>query len=213
MVGQAAARGDPFPVGGVLRAAVLRPLPRVPPRTRVSHRPVGDPASVARNGVVHRGRHLRLFRVFGSFDDAIDAVRGYPRRPVLAPDRRAASGRISGGLALPRDVEWRATGRHFKSPALQHLPEPADRYVETTLLPVYNRGDRRRPYRPYMRMHKAVWKLEKKGQREGTRQMRRELQRLPSRDPDDPDYRRLHYVRYADLCRARHKSAYAALRL
>ena len=54
MVGQAAARGDPFPVGGVLRAAVLRPLPRVPPRTRVSHRPVGDPASVARNGVVHR---------------------------------------------------------------------------------------------------------------------------------------------------------------
>jgi group II intron reverse transcriptase/maturase len=73
-----------------------------------------------------------------------------------------------------------------------------DRYVETTLLPVYNRGDRRRPYLPYMRLHKAVWKLEKKGQREGTRQMRRELQQLPSRDPDDPDYRRLHYIRYAD---------------
>jgi group II intron reverse transcriptase/maturase len=73
-----------------------------------------------------------------------------------------------------------------------------DRYVETTLLPVYNRGDRRRPYLPYMRKHKAVWKLEKKGQREGTRQMRRELQQLPSRDPNDPDYRRLHYIRYAD---------------
>src|SRR5215211_5083705 len=71
-------------------------------------------------------------------------------------------------------------------------------YVETTLLPVYNRGYRRRPYLPYMRLHKAVWKLEKKGQREGTRQMRRELQQLPSRDPHDPDYRRLHYVRYAD---------------
>jgi hypothetical protein len=28
--------------------------------------------------------------------------------------------------------------------------------------------------------------------------MRRELQRLPSRDPNDPDYRRLHYIRYAD---------------
>ncbi|MQB02225.1 MAG: maturase, partial [Actinobacteria bacterium] len=51
---------------------------------------------------------------------------------------------------------------------------------------------------PYMRLHKAVWKLEKKGQREGTRQMRRELQQLPSRDPNDPDYRRLHYIRYAD---------------
>ena len=73
-----------------------------------------------------------------------------------------------------------------------------DRYVETTLLPVYNQGDRRRPYLPYMRLHKAVWKLEKKGQREGTRQMRRQLQQLPSRDPDDPGYRRLHYIRYAD---------------
>jgi hypothetical protein len=49
-----------------------------------------------------------------------------------------------------------------------------DRYVETTLLPAYNLGDRRRPYLPYMRMHKAVWKLEKKGVREGTRQMRRD---------------------------------------
>ena len=29
-------------------------------------------------------------------------------------------------------------------------------------------------------------------------QMRRQLQQLPSRDPDDPDYRRLHYIRYAD---------------
>ena len=28
--------------------------------------------------------------------------------------------------------------------------------------------------------------------------MRRQLQRLPSVDPDDPDYRRLRYVRYAD---------------
>ena len=73
-----------------------------------------------------------------------------------------------------------------------------DQYAETTLLPVYNQGDRRRPYLPYMRLHKAVWKLEKKGQREGTRQMRRQLQQLPSRDPDDPGYRRLHYIRYAD---------------
>jgi group II intron reverse transcriptase/maturase len=73
-----------------------------------------------------------------------------------------------------------------------------DRYVETTLVPAYNRGDRRRPYLPYMRLHKAVWKLEKKGRREGTRQMRRQLQQLPSRDPNDPDFRRLRYIRYAD---------------
>lgn len=73
-----------------------------------------------------------------------------------------------------------------------------DKYVETTLLPVYNRGERRRPYLPYMRLHKAVWKLEQQGKRDGTKQMRRDLQQLPSRDPHDPDYRRLHYSRYAD---------------
>jgi hypothetical protein len=47
-------------------------------------------------------------------------------------------------------------------------------------------------------MHKAIWKLEQKGQRAETRRMRRELQRLPSRDPNDPGFRRLYYVRYAD---------------
>ena len=73
-----------------------------------------------------------------------------------------------------------------------------DSYVEKNLLPAYNRGDRRRPYRPYMRLHKAVWKLEKKGQWEGTVQMRQQLQRLPSRDPNDPDFQRLRYIRYAD---------------
>jgi retron-type reverse transcriptase len=75
-----------------------------------------------------------------------------------------------------------------------------DRYVETTLLPVYNRGDRRKPFLPYMRIHKAAWKLGKKGQREEARQLRRQLQRLPSRDPHDPGFRRLRYVRYADDC-------------
>jgi retron-type reverse transcriptase len=73
-----------------------------------------------------------------------------------------------------------------------------DRYVETTLLPVYNRGDRRKPFLPYMRIHKAAWKLEKKGQWVEARRLRRQLQRLPSRDPHDPGFRRLHYVRYAD---------------
>jgi hypothetical protein len=88
-----------------------------------------------------------------------------------------------------------------------------DKYVETTLLPVYNQGDRRKPYRPYMRIHKAAWKLGKKGLTEEARLMRRQLQQLPSRDPDDPGFRRLHYVRYADLCRTRHKSAYAEYRI
>ena len=49
-------------LGGLLRAAVLRPLARVPPRPRLSHRPAGDSQRLDRNDVVHRRRHLRLLR-------------------------------------------------------------------------------------------------------------------------------------------------------
>src|SRR5436305_4485570 len=85
------------------------------------------------------------------------------------------------------------------SPLLSNIYlDRLDRYIETTLLPAHNRGDRRRPYLPYMHTHKVAWKLEKNGQRKEARQLRRQLQRLPSRDPHDPGFRRLHYVRYAD---------------
>jgi group II intron reverse transcriptase/maturase len=85
------------------------------------------------------------------------------------------------------------------SPLLSNIYlDRLDKYVETTLLPVFNQGARRKPYLPYMRIHKASWKLEKKGRREEARQLRRQLQKLPSHDPNDPGFRRLHYVRYAD---------------
>ena len=94
------------------------------------------------------------------------------------------------------------------SPLLSNIYlDRLDRYVETTLLPLFNRGDRRRPYLPYTRIHKAAWKLGRKGEREAARQLRQQVQALPSRDPNDPDFRRLKYIRYADLCRVRHKSA------
>src|SRR3954447_1939087 len=85
------------------------------------------------------------------------------------------------------------------SPLLSNIYlDRLDRYVEKTLLPVYNMGGQRKPYRPYMRMHKAIWKMERKGRRKEARPMRRQLQQLPSRDPNDPGFRRLHYIRYAD---------------
>jgi group II intron reverse transcriptase/maturase len=138
---------------------------------------------------------------FGSLDHSI-------MRSILA--EKICDGRflhlIDGLLQAGYLEDWRyhetlsgAPQGGILSPLLSNIYlNRLDRYVETTLLPAYNLGDRRRPYLPYMRLHKAVWKLEKKGVREGTRQMRRELQQLPSRDPDDPGYRRLHYARYAD---------------
>jgi hypothetical protein len=65
------------------------------------------------------------FRVLGPLDHQIDPGRADPRRPVLAPGRRAAPGGIPGGLALPPDAEWLPTGWGGFTRPLQYLPGPA----------------------------------------------------------------------------------------
>jgi hypothetical protein len=73
-----------------------------------------------------------------------------------------------------------------------------DRYVETTLLPAYNRGERRRINPPYLRLQNQRQRLKRQGETAQAREVWRQMQRLPSLDPADPDYRRLRYLRYAD---------------
>jgi group II intron reverse transcriptase/maturase len=85
------------------------------------------------------------------------------------------------------------------SPLLSNIYlDRLDSYIETELLPAHNHGNQRTTHRPYMRMWRSIARLEQKGHREQAGKLRRELQRLPSRDPDDPRFRRLRYVRYAD---------------
>lgn len=73
-----------------------------------------------------------------------------------------------------------------------------DHWVETTLLPRYNRGTERAENRDYIRLQsRATW-LKRQGKREEARKLRARAQRLPSKDPADPAYRRLRYIRYAD---------------
>jgi len=85
------------------------------------------------------------------------------------------------------------------SPVLSNLYlDRLDRFVETVLLSAYNRGDRRGNYPPYKALLKAAWTKRKQGDRHGAKMLRRQAQRLPSRDPHDPGFRRLWYVRYAD---------------
>ena len=49
-------------LGGVLRADVLRPVPRVPARPGLPHRFAGGGQHLDRDDLVHRRRHRRLFR-------------------------------------------------------------------------------------------------------------------------------------------------------
>ena len=62
LVGQAGRRGGAPAAGGVLRAAVLRPVPRVPSRPGLPHRVARGGQHLDRDDLVHRGRHRRLLR-------------------------------------------------------------------------------------------------------------------------------------------------------
>ncbi|NTU80801.1 MAG: maturase [Chloroflexales bacterium] len=77
---------------------------------------------------------------------------------------------------------------------LNHL----DRYVETELIPAYTRGEQRRVNPAYNHITSKLCRMRKQGRRAEARALRKQQRRIPSGDPDDPTYRRLRYVRYAD---------------
>jgi group II intron reverse transcriptase/maturase len=85
------------------------------------------------------------------------------------------------------------------SPLLANLYlDRLDQYVETALLPPNNRGARRKANPEYQRLIDRAWKRDRKGSKDAARTLRKQAQHLPSKDLDDPDFRRLRYVRYAD---------------
>ena len=73
-----------------------------------------------------------------------------------------------------------------------------DQFVETVLIPEHTRGDRRARNPAYLDLQNQLAKARRRGDRPLARTLRRRMVSLPSADPDDPDYRRLRYCRYAD---------------
>lgn len=73
-----------------------------------------------------------------------------------------------------------------------------DKYVEKHLIPVYTRGSRRKTNPPYGRLTDQASQARKKGDWERVKVLMQHAQAIPSRDPNDPHFRRLWYVRYAD---------------
>lgn len=85
------------------------------------------------------------------------------------------------------------------SPILANLYlDRFDQWVESTLLPTYNRGTQRHRHRPYARLRHGVRKQRQAGQHAAATALQRQMRQLPAFDPQDPSYRRLRYVRYAD---------------
>lgn len=73
-----------------------------------------------------------------------------------------------------------------------------DRWIEKTLIPKYWRGDQRGRNPEYYRLHRQAWRLKQRGQYKEAKQLRQRASQLPSSQPNDPDFRRLRYIRYCD---------------
>jgi group II intron reverse transcriptase/maturase len=102
------------------------------------------------------------------------------------------------------DWRWHATlsgapQGGVASPVLSNIYlDRLDQFVEQRLLPEYNLGRRRRPNRAYQVLEYAIQKAKRHNERDTARELILQRRDLPSQDPNDPDYRRLRYVRYAD---------------
>lgn len=73
-----------------------------------------------------------------------------------------------------------------------------DQYMEKEIIPQFNKGTHRKLDRHYSRISNQVYKLEREKQWEKAKALRKEMQKMPSRMPNDPNFKRLWYVRYAD---------------
>ena len=85
------------------------------------------------------------------------------------------------------------------SPLLANIYlDKLDKYVEQELMPEYTKGMRRKRNTAYQKLASELYRLRKQGRTEEAKPVRQQMQQLPSLEPEDPDFRRLKYVRYAD---------------
>jgi group II intron reverse transcriptase/maturase len=73
-----------------------------------------------------------------------------------------------------------------------------DKFVEEELMPQYTKGERRAVNPEYNRLTYAIGKAESDGDIERAVELRKKRSKVPYGDTNDPNYRRLWYVRYAD---------------
>jgi hypothetical protein len=122
---------------------------------------------------IHDNRFLRLIRNMlkaGYLDDWVyhETLSGTPQGGVLSP--------LLSNIYLNK----------------------LDQHVERELIPRYTRGEQRKRNPEYRRIEARRTRARQRGDRAAVRELARQMRALPSKDPADPEYRRLRYCRYAD---------------
>lgn len=85
------------------------------------------------------------------------------------------------------------------SPTLANIyMHELDAYIEKELIPQYTKGKVRSTNLEYARIKERIKRLHNKGQHEEASALQKHLHTLPKGNLNDPNYRRLKYVRYAD---------------
>ena len=102
------------------------------------------------------------------------------------------------------DWKWNATlsgvpQGGVASPILSNIYlDRLDKFAETVLIPEYTRGESRAPSPAYREVKNAMRRAIRRGDAAAAGELRKQLRGLPSGDPQDPGFRRLRYIRYAD---------------
>ena len=124
------------------------------------------------------------------------------RRSTITGSCRLLRNMLEAGYL--EDWEWNATlsgapQGGVVSPVLSNIYlDRLDKFVEQDLIPQYTRGGRKADNPAYGQVRTAMRRARRQGDHAAERELRKQLHRLPSKDPQDPGYRRLKYSRYAD---------------
>jgi group II intron reverse transcriptase/maturase len=73
-----------------------------------------------------------------------------------------------------------------------------DAYIEDHLIPKYTQGKKRASNPDYQRIGSQIWRARQRGDWQQVHDLLEQRHQIPSQNPNDPNFRRLVYIRYAD---------------
>ncbi|MDA2780703.1 reverse transcriptase domain-containing protein [Bacillus cereus group sp. Bc002] len=85
------------------------------------------------------------------------------------------------------------------SPLLSNIyMDKLDKFVEENIIPKYTKGNRRAPSKEYQEYQKLISRHTYRKDWDIVAKLKKDVQKIPSKDTNDPNFRRCYFIRYAD---------------